>query len=372
MKRILAGGLVLAAWGWLAFPVHAQSTLDALDQELKEVKQQHDDATAQNLANFFSQVDQAMGSADAAADLWQQAGGTMPTPTPVTTKYDNETATEREARLAKDKTNAEALGTVLQLHCGLLHYAAIFVTDPKRSGLKDEFNAWLQRAAQVYPQLNALAAAPPSPDPDANGGDQRHHKHEAAPAPPAPPFDLAAIKGKTLKDSVISTFLGFKSWGDSDQGSWAVHSIPELFKSNILDPARVRPSQTTLDAWDVYIAMMQADESDPAKWASDDYPPLQFERAYDAYAITPGVDSLEVLVQLIHANPTHPNADEWLKRTRALMDAYRAGHGGAPPAVVQNTAPPTTANNSGIIVTTQQQGDAQIITTHTNAPPVHP
>jgi hypothetical protein len=99
----------------------------------------------------------------------------MPAPTPVTTEYESETATERDTRLAQDKANAEALGLVVQLHCGLLHYAALFVTDPKRKGLQDDFNGWLQRAAQVYPQLSSGSA------PAAN--DQHHHHRDNGPPP---------------------------------------------------------------------------------------------------------------------------------------------------------------------------------------------
>jgi hypothetical protein len=175
-----------------------------------------------------------------------------------------------------------------------------------------------------------------------------------------------------MKDSLISSFLSFKAWHDKDQGNWAVQDIPRLFQANILDPLRATPSQATLDAWDLYIAMARADEPDSDKWTSTDYPPLQFERAFDAYTLAPGVDNLEVLVQIIHANPTHPDSDNWLARTRALLDAYRAGRSGAVPAVVQNTAPSGQVSNGNVTVTTQQQGDAQVIITHTNAPPVNP
>jgi hypothetical protein len=202
MKRLLVGCIASGALLLQAGVVFAQSSLDALEEELKEVKQQRADATAQNLSNFFSQVDQAMASPDAAVALYQQAGGQMPAPTPVTTVHETESASEREARLAQDQANATALGSMLQVHCGLLHFAALFVTSPDQKGLPDDFNAWLQKAAQAYPQLGAIAK--PGGD-DANGAHHRRRDDGAAPpAPPQPPFNLNDLKGRSMHDSIIA------------------------------------------------------------------------------------------------------------------------------------------------------------------------
>jgi hypothetical protein len=374
MKRFWVVGIsVVMAMTGLA---HAQSTLDALDQELKEAQQQHDDVTAQNLSNFFSQVDQAMQSTEGSVQLWQSAGGAMPALTGTTTQYSSETASERETREAKDRANVQALGGMLQVHCGLLHYGGQFVTDPKQKGLQDAFNDWLQKIAAVYPQLGASTSDSTS---SPGGGEHKHHHGDAggggagAAAPP-PPLNFSELKGKTLKDSPITKYLGFTAaFKDKDQGSWSVKQIPALFKTNILDPSRATPNATTLGNWDIYVAMMQADETDPDKWTTTDYPPFQFERAYDDYSISPNTDKIQTLVQIIHANPTHPGAPDWLTRTKAALDAYRAGHGGggATPAVVQNTPAAPTANSN---VTVEQQGDAQIITTHSTngtANPAH-
>jgi hypothetical protein len=376
MKRLLAAALAL--WLAAAGVALAQNTIDALDQELKEAQQQHDDATAANLSTFFAQVDPAMNNPDTAVSLWQQSGGGMPAPTPVTTEYETESASERDARQAKDKANYDTLAALLQVHCGLLHFGGIMITDPNRKGVQDDFNAWLARAAQAYPQLSAAAAPPPGDNGDADKG-SKHHRHAVPNADTGtatvPPVNLGDVMSMTTGGSLITKFLNFaNAWKDKGQASWSVKSIPALYKSNILDPSRATPTETTLANWDVYIAMMQADEPDKDKWTSTDYPPLQFERAYDEYAVTPGTEKLEALVQFIHANPTNPGADDWLKRTRALLDAYRASHGGAPSAVVQNTPPPPPAppTPGGVVVTTQQQGDAQIIITHTNGAPVNP
>ena len=82
MKSVLVGCVAMGVWVLQAGVVLAQSTLDALAEELKEVKQQHDDVTAQNLSTFFAQIDKAMASPDAAVELWQQAGGRCPSPCP--------------------------------------------------------------------------------------------------------------------------------------------------------------------------------------------------------------------------------------------------------------------------------------------------
>jgi hypothetical protein len=363
MKRYLFRGIACLACLSQTSVVWAQNSIDALAQELKDVEQQHADATAQNLSNFFAQVDQAMTSPDAAVALYKQAGGAMPPLTPVITMHQNETATERETRLAKDQANASVLGSVLQLHCGLLHYAALFITNPDKKGLPDDFNAWLQKAAQAYPSAGTI------PDPDAaNGGGARHRN-------PGAPFNVNELKTQTMQNSIIAKFLGFKSWDGKDQAGWAVQGIPKLFKANVLDPLRATPSQATLDAWDAYIAMENADEPDNEKWTSTIYPALQFERSVDDFAVSPGTDKLEALVQIVHANPTHPQADEWLKRAKSLLADFSAKHGGRPaPSVAQNTPPPPPAatTNGNVTVTTMRDGDAQIVTTHTNAAPMRP
>jgi hypothetical protein len=373
MKPLHAGCVALSALLLQAGMARAQSSLDALEDELKEVKQQHEDATAQNLANFFGQVDQAMADPGAAVTLYQQAGGTLPPPTPVTTVHDTESASERDARLAQDQANATGLGNMLQVHCGLLHYAALFVTNPDQKDLPDQFNAWLQKVAQVYPSLGNLPASgggAGGPGGGDSNGEKHHHREAGAGGPGGggQGFSLNDLKAKTMRDSLIAKYLGFKSWGDKEPGGWAVRDIPNLFKAKILDPLRATPSQATLDAWNVYIAMASADEPDNDKWTNTEYPPLQFERACDDFAITPGTDKIENLVQIIHANPTHPDADEWIKRTKQMLDDYSAKHGGRPaPSAIAAPPPPASGTNPNVVVTTIQQGDAQIITTRTNA-----
>lgn len=185
-------------------------------------------------------------------------------------------------------------------------------------------------------------------------------------------FDPSDLKTKALRDTIITKYLAFTAWGDKEQGAWAVKDIPRLYRANVLDPSRTAPTTTTLANWDVYIAMANADEKDNDKWNQQVYPPLQFDRATDDYALAPSTEKLEGLVNLIKASPTNSHADDWIARVRQLMDTYQASHGGAQaamqtPALVTPVPAPTADPN--VTVTQQQQGDATIITTHTNAAP---
>jgi hypothetical protein len=348
----------------------AQDSLKALQEELKEARDAHQQITAQALANFFAQVDPAMASPDVAAALYVQAGGVLPDPTPVIKANEDETATEKANRLALDQANLARMGAVLQLQCGMLHYGALFVTTPDQAGLKDQWATWLKSAAQVYPQAVTMPEAVPAPAPRDGGDPESRHKKRDGEAKRPAPFDPSDLKTKALKDTVITTFLAFNAWGDKEQGLWAVKDLPKLYRATVLEPLRTTPTTATLAAWDAYIAMANADERDNDRWAQSVFPPLQFDRACDDYAVTPSTEKLEGLVNLIKANPTNPHADEWFTRVSGLMDDYKAKHGGAP------TPPPATATTTpatpGVIVTTEQQGDATIITTHSNSAPVAP
>ena len=55
------------------------------------------------------------------------------------------------------------LGAILQLQCGMLHYAALFVAKPDQEGLQDQWVTWLKSAAQAYPP--AIATFPPGTGP---------------------------------------------------------------------------------------------------------------------------------------------------------------------------------------------------------------
>jgi hypothetical protein len=352
-----------------ASSLFAQDSLRIIEEELKDAKDTHDQATTQALTNFFGQLDAAMASPDAAVALYQQAGGTMPDPTPVTSQHEDETPTEKDKRVAQDQANATKLGVALELHCGLMHYAALFIVKPDQKGLQDDWVAWLQRAAPLYPQLavpmgsddSAPASAPHKRkrDGDSGGGGGNG-------TPPPKPYNPTDVKTKTLKDSVISKFLDFKNWDDKDQGKWTVSNLPALYRTNVLEPLRANPTDATLAAWDTYIAMANADEPDNDKWNSVDYPPLQFDRACDAYTVSPDTEKLEGLVNLIKANPTYPQVDEWISRVHGFMEGYKAKH--EPQPVVQAT-PSATPTDPNVTVTTVKQGDMTIVTTRTNAAP---
>jgi hypothetical protein len=354
---VIAGALLLQA-GF----AEAQSSLEALQQELNEAKQQHQDVTSQVLTNFFGQLDPAMGSPDAAVALYQQAGGTLPDASPVVTQNEEETATEKEARLAFDQANVTRLGTALQLQCGMMHYAALFVLKPNQAGLQDQWVTWLKSAAQTYPQLS-VPASTDSPPPDHPKKKRDDQAPQAKKRPP--PFNPSDVMGQAMHDTAISKFLGFNAWADKEQGGWAVKDLPKLYRTNVLEPLRTTPTAATLEAWDVYIAMANADEKDNDHWNQVVYPPLQFDRACDDYAVSPSTEKLEILVNLIKANPTYPKVDDWISRVGQLMTDYRARHGGSAVSTqTPATSPTAPANNPNVTVT--QQGDMTIITTNTN------
>ncbi len=375
MRRRVLGWI---AWG--AFLFHggfavAQSSLDVLEQELNDAKQQHQQAADQVLSTFFTEVDKAMASPDAAVALYQQAGGALPerNRAPVVTEHAQETSTEKAARLALDQANLARLGPVLQLHCGLMHYAALLVVKPDQKGLQNDWVAWLKAAAKVYPQLAEQSD-------DSNQKPEHKRKKDMGDAAhggtPPPPLSSAEMKGKNLRESIISRFLAFKGWNDKEQGGWSVQELPRLYRANVLDPLRTSPTEATLAAWDVYIAMKNADEKDNERWNQVVYPGFQFDRGSDDFAVAPSTEKLEGLVNLIKANPTHPQVEDWIARVRQMMQDYRARHGGPAAAAQSPATAPAPAVNPNVSVTTVQQGDMTIITTHTNsaptnAPPAH-
>jgi hypothetical protein len=367
-------GLGWIASGALFFQgglVRAQSSLDALQEELKEAKQQHQDVTQQVLSNFFDQIDPAMASPDAAVALYEKAGGTPPDPSPVIKENVDETATERDTREARDQANIARLGAALQLQCGLMHFGALFVVKPNQPSLQDQWTTWLKAAAQVYPQFSV---PPLKKDEPPNSQKKKKDSDDDTPAPkppPAPPFYPADVLNTTLHDSQISKFLGFNAWADSGPGEWTVRSLTKLYRANVLEPLRANPTADTLAAWDAFIAMSNADEPDNDNWYHVDYPPLEFDRACDDYATAPSTEKLETLVNMIKANPTYPQVDDWISRVGKLMDDYRARHGGAPvTAQPPVTTPSASASDPNVTVSTVQQGDMTIVTTHTNSPPV--
>jgi hypothetical protein len=373
MRRIAPTLLLAGVVCFQSGTLRGQSTLQTLQDELNAAKQAHQDVTAQTLANFFGQIDPAMASPDAAVALFEQAGGALPDPSPVITQNENETETEKETRLALDQANLHRIGTALQLQCGMMHFAALFVVKPDQAGLQDQWVGWLQSAAKTYPQLAVPdGAAQPPPE------KKKKHKDDdvpPAPKPPPPPFNPSSVMYKAMKDTEITKFLAFTAWGDKEQGGWSVKDLPRLFRASVLEPLRAKPTDATLAAWDAYIGMANADEKDNDRWNQVVLPPLRFDRSCDAYAVEPSTEKLEGLVNLIKASPTNPHADEWIARVSQLMDAYRAGHGGTPTNAPSPTSTPIAAPspaNPNVTVTTVQQGDATIITTHTNSAPVAP
>jgi hypothetical protein len=345
----------------------AQNSIDILNDDLNQIKTEHQQASSELASNFMDQVSQAAESPDAALALYQKAGGKMPDPTPVQTQYVNETPDEKAARDAQDTAQQTALANVAQLHCELMHYAALFVLQPDQQGLQQEWIEWLKKAAPIYPQLSDAQQAAPPPDqnaPDAaQGGGWRHGRQGGDNG-----GSLAdAFRSVSMQDSIISHFLGFEGWGKADQGNWSVNGLPELYRSDVLEPLRKPLVADALPAWDAYIAMKNADATDRDQWDNIEYPSLMFDRDCDDYTIAPDMDKLQALVAIIKANPSHPRLDEMIDRTHKMVEDYRASHSPAP-----TNAAPAVAADPNVTVTSVQQGDMTVITTHTNSPPANP
>jgi len=340
--------------------VPAENTLDAFSSALDDVAKQHQQAVAQNMASFISQIEAAAGSPDAAIDLYQKAGGTMPAPAPVTSSHQNETPDEKAAREAQDQANAANLAYTAQLHCGVMLYAALFATTPGQKGLKEAWAAWLKTSAPIYAQVKATPRTPKS-------GGQRGNWNQNRPEEL-----VSELKNKSVSTSIISDYLSFKGWGDAEQANWSVKQIPDLYRSTVLEPLRVTPSADTLASWDVYIALKSADQPDADQWNQIDLPSLTFEKDCDDYAITHTMDKLQAMLDLIQANPSHPKLGDMIARTKALVADYRSRHAAAT-APLASTPPPAGGNPSAN-VTTVTDGDMTIITTHpnTNTPSAMP
>ena len=337
MRRFGLNYVVLGGFLFCSLPLWAQSSLDVLEQDLNQVKQERQDATSQIITGFVSQLDAASQSPDAAVNLYQKAGGALPTLTPVNSANAYETPDEKAARLDQDQTNLSNLGYALQLHCGLMRFAGLFIVHPDQKGLHDDWIAWLKNAAQIYPMLKSAEDAKAGPNP------QRGPGMRGARQGPGRPAGGTNYRDVAVRDSVISTYLGFHSWGDKEQGQWKVVDLPKLYRANVLDPLRVTPSADTLAAWDVYIAMKNVDQVDRDKWDQVDYPTLEFERGSDDFAIARSTEKLATLVALLKANSTHPQIDDWISRVHQMMQDLRNQKAGKAPSAT--AAAPATSDS---------------------------
>ena len=341
---ILAGLLILP--GALA---SAQTSIDVLEQDLNQIKQEHQDASGQVFTTFLTSLDDAARSQDAALLLYQQAGGTMPDPSPVITQYQSESPDERSSREAQDAANVVCLSCAVELQCGLMRFAALFIQNPDAKGLHEAWLGWLKSAAQLYPQMTptdlrvkdeeavAARAARDNPPPS----DTRESKHKGYQRMSAvrrnfmPPDKAREIKERSVRDSIISSYLGFNGWGDKDPSHWRVFDLPNMYKDQVLDPLRTAHNPEALDAWNTFIAMKSADQPDRDAWTQVDYPSLQFDAASDDFNISPSMEKLSVLVNIIKTNPVHPKLDEWIAQTQKMLQDFR----GTKPAAPASSAP---------------------------------
>jgi hypothetical protein len=338
MTGLQRGGILILG---LLLPLpaaRAQSSLDLLQKDLDQLKEEHQEVASKNFDYFLTALAGAATSPDSAEKLYFQAGGAAPEPAKVRTQYEHETPTEESAREALDQATMASFDGALQLHCGMMRLAALYVTQPKLAGLDDAWIAWLKSASQSYPQIAAAITDPrvtaaPAPDAEADNSDG-HHGHKKPEPPPDAKIDASSgIRNLAMRDSPISNYLGFHAWGDKEQGQWRIADLPRLYRDDILEPSRKSPTAATQAAWDVYIAMMNADQPDADRWADVDYPALQFEKACDDFKSEPSTDKVEALIAFIKAHPTHPQIDDWINRVHNLIEGYRAqGQASAAPA----------------------------------------
>jgi hypothetical protein len=320
MKRVLVWTALAALLA--AHPLPAQTSVEAIEQDLQLAKQQHDQASSQVLTKFLTTLDAASQSGGIALDLYKNAGGNMPDLSPVRHHYEYETPSEKAAREALDAQSYATVAIVVQIHCGLMRNAALLVLEPKSQEVHDQWITWLKTMAQVYPQLAGSRA----------------------------------LKGVSMRDSVISNYLGFHGWGNSEEGGWTINDMPQLYRQLVLEPLRKPPGPGTLDAWDTYIAMLQADDPDHDHFTNAVEPPLDFDRTADDFAIEPTLDKLTQLDQIIKANQGSDHLDDWIARTRKMIAVYQAGgetHSATPGSTSSGTsgsvpgATPGTASSGG-------------------------
>lgn len=306
----------------------AQSTsIQVLEQDLQQAKTQHDAASSQQMTDFISALDAASQNPNAALDLYQKAGGDLPDPTPISKHYAYETPSEKAQREAQDQQNLTTFANIAQIHCGLMKNAALVASKPQDPKVNADWLEWLKSTAAIYPQL-------------------------AGKLP---------LKNTTMKDSIISKYLGFHGWGTSDPGMWSIQQLPALYKQLVLEPLRNPPGPGTIDAWNTYIAMMQADDPDPTHFAQSTEPALDFDRAADDFAIRPTMDKLQVVDQIIKSNPTSDHMDNWIARAQQMITQFAGGgatHSQLPGATPGSTDSGTYGTTPGATPGTGSSGTA--------------
>jgi len=324
MKRFVVMGVVaLGALG----RAEAQTSIDVLLSDLQEAKAAHDASASQMMTTFLSTLENGAQSPTFALDLYQKAGGNLPDAAPVKSHYVYETPTEKAQREAIDANNFASVAVVIQVHCGLMRNAGLLAMTPNAPGVQEQWMDWLKSTAAIYPQLQGRRA----------------------------------LKEVEMRDSVVSNYLGFSGWGDSDQGKWSVSDLPQLYHDLVLTPMRHPPTQATIDAWNTYIAMKQADEPDKEKWAQQEEPALDFDRDEDDYDLLPSMDKLAALDAIIKANPTSDHLEDWIKRMQALIDSYRRG--GTPTGLLPGATPGTPSSEAPGLTPTATPGTPESGTT---------
>lgn len=414
MRQRGLGPVVLTIVFFQSISVYAETSLDVLEQDLNQVQKDRETASSEAFKGILDQLNTAAASPDAALALYQQAGGLMPVARPAPRNPNQtETADQKAAREQENEDAQARLAATLQAHCQVMRFAVIFSSTPDQKGLQDDWLTWLKSVGPVYPQLHGTgnmrgrrdpnqtttdaAATDTDATPDATTSDsatpttrdnsdenrRRRFQQEQGGQGEEQLEPIGNWKTMTMGESQIGKYLGYHGWEGKDQAEWAVSSIPELYLAQVLKPLQATPSADTLTAWDVYIAMENADQPDTNEWNQVEYPSLAFDRGCDDYKIKPSMDKLQTLIAIIKAVPTHPKLEEMISRLHTYVEDFRTHHAnggdgtGGQPAAVATTSDGEPSTDGGsttpkVTVETTQEGDMTVITTRTNAPPSNP
>ena len=259
---------------------------------MKQAKATHDSSASQLMTTFLGTLQNAEQSPSFALDLYKKAGGNLPDAAPVQSRYEYETPTEKAEREAIDASNFSTVAIVIQIHCGLMYNAALLVTTPTAAGVQEGWIDWLKNTAAQYPQLQGTRA----------------------------------LKKVAMRDSVISSYLGFSGWGDSAQGQWTVRDLPQLYHDLVLQrrcAIRRPPPRSTPGTPISPCARRTSRTRTSGRSRRSRRSTLTAMRT--TTTVQPSMDKLAALDAIIKANPTSDHLNDWIARMQAMIDSYRRG-----------------------------------------------
>lgn len=294
----------------------AQTTLDALEQSLRDLGKQHEQGEQALRDDFVRALDAALASPEAALGAWTEAGGRVPEPPrPDAGNEDwirrvieaceaqGVAAPELSGALAGDAQarkrlfkRAENYQEILRdysrgrssqaawRHCQLLKFATDFSAKKTDPAKEPRWAAWL---ADNVPGFEQLSGHP--------------------------------ISGVTVGTSPLVRRYGQEQLLARNYKEWSVQAMPELFRTWILDPARAARARDIGKTWDAFIMLNQAESGNPDKWENERLPWLLFQKQADEYRSAPDVMPLTRMVEIMKQHPAHPRFKEMQAITRELL-----------------------------------------------------